>query len=134
MPDWLEGLRDRLPDPNEWVTSDPGIRGGEPCVKGTRLPALQVTDLLNDGVHPDAITEHYPGITGEIARGVWNWHWHRPEEEKQAECVERGHLAFMDGMCGHCDAYDPSKPEPTLDEIFEKNFRDTMRDWGVTDV
>ncbi|PYC76903.1 hypothetical protein C7C46_21185 [Streptomyces tateyamensis] len=61
----------RIPDllePRPHVSIDPAVRGGEPVVEGTRIPATEVAALLRDGVPPEQIGDYYPGVTAEAAR------------------------------------------------------------------
>jgi uncharacterized protein (DUF433 family) len=44
------------------TTVDPDIRGGEPCITGTRVPVAEVAALLADGVPTDRIGEIYPTV------------------------------------------------------------------------
>jgi uncharacterized protein (DUF433 family) len=60
----------RIPDllePRPHVSIDPAVRGGEPVVGGTRIPASEVAALLRDGVQPAQIGDYYPGVTPEAA-------------------------------------------------------------------
>ncbi|MFG3340559.1 DUF433 domain-containing protein [Glycomyces sp. NPDC048151] len=48
--------------PAALVESHPGIRGGEPVMRGTRVPAADVAGLLHDGLPWSNIHEYYPSI------------------------------------------------------------------------
>lgn len=61
----------KIPDllePRPHVSIDPAVRGGEPVVGGTRIPAAEVAALLRDGIPPERIGDFYPGVTPEAAR------------------------------------------------------------------
>lgn len=52
----------------QWQTriiSDPRICSGKPCIKGTRIPAHIVLDLLAAGETYAGIRKAYPDITDE---------------------------------------------------------------------
>ncbi len=49
------------------IVSNPGILGGEPVFRGTRIPFKILTDYLEGGESLDAFLEQYPGITREAA-------------------------------------------------------------------
>lgn len=49
----------------ECITSDPGILGGKPVVKGTRIAVYLVLDLLSEGHSFDDILALYPHLTHE---------------------------------------------------------------------
>jgi uncharacterized protein (DUF433 family)/DNA-binding transcriptional MerR regulator len=53
--------------PREHLGVDPTIRGGEPTIEGTRIPAADVAALIRDGVAPGRIDEFYPGVTAAAA-------------------------------------------------------------------
>jgi uncharacterized protein (DUF433 family) len=65
------------------VTADPRICGGNPCVRGTRIPIAVILDGLAEGLSPQQVIEHYPQLTvddihaalayaAELSReGIW---------------------------------------------------------------
>jgi hypothetical protein len=48
--------------PAELTWSNPGIRGGEPCMVHTRVPVEQVSTLLEDGATWEQVKDIYPSI------------------------------------------------------------------------
>ena len=46
----------------EWITSDPGILGGKPCVRGTRISVEFLLELLANGATPDGIAATYANV------------------------------------------------------------------------
>lgn len=44
------------------IWSDPERCGGEPCVRGTRVPVEFITDLIADGCDDAYITRAYPSV------------------------------------------------------------------------
>jgi uncharacterized protein (DUF433 family) len=61
----------KIPDllaPREHVAVDESVRGGEPVIQGTRIPASDVAALVRDGIPPDQISEFYAGVSAEAAR------------------------------------------------------------------
>jgi hypothetical protein len=55
--------------PAELTWSNPGIRGGEPCMLNTRVPVEQVSTLLEDGATWEQVKDIYPSIpTPEATR------------------------------------------------------------------
>lgn len=44
------------------IVCDPEIRGGEPVIRGTRVPAYTLADLAKQGVPAEEILEDYPSI------------------------------------------------------------------------
>lgn len=50
---------------DEWIVSNPGILGGKPCVRGTRISFEQILDLLAAGRTQADILAAYPHLPGE---------------------------------------------------------------------
>lgn len=48
------------------VEESPGIRGGEPVFRGTRIPVLMIADFLRRGVPRAEILEDYPALSEEL--------------------------------------------------------------------
>jgi uncharacterized protein (DUF433 family) len=48
--------------PAALVESVPGVRGGEPVMRGTRVPAADVAGLLADGLPWSEVHEYYPSV------------------------------------------------------------------------
>lgn len=57
-----------LLSPRTYVSVDPAVRGGEPVIEGTRIPAAEVAALVRDGIAPERIEEFYPGVGAAAAR------------------------------------------------------------------
>lgn len=52
------------------VTVDPGVCGGQPCVRGTRIAITIVLDALAEGLTEDAIIDHYPTLIKDDIRAA----------------------------------------------------------------
>ncbi len=52
------------------ITRDPGICGGEPVIKGTRVTLRTILASLAEGDTIEEILEDYPSITEEDIRSV----------------------------------------------------------------
>ena len=47
----------------ERIEIHPSIHGGKPCVAGTRIPVLNVLELLHEGISFDGIIrDYYPDL------------------------------------------------------------------------
>jgi uncharacterized protein (DUF433 family) len=66
------------------VVSDPGILGGKPVFRGTRLPVQSLFDYLADGLSLDYFLETFPSVTREHAAAVLRYGWLRIESELAA--------------------------------------------------
>ena len=47
------------------ISIDPGICGGKPCIKGTRIWASLILDLLSTGMRAEEIVGEYPQLVHE---------------------------------------------------------------------
>jgi len=52
------------------VVSDPAIRGGEPVIRGTRIPVYLIGDLLSQGADAREILEDYPSLNATMVRSA----------------------------------------------------------------
>ena len=52
------------------VVSNPGILGGKPVFRGTRLPVQTMFDYLADGLSLDYFRETFEGVAREDAQTV----------------------------------------------------------------
>ena len=49
------------------IVKDPGVMGGEPVFRGTRVPFKILTDYLEGGDSLDDFLEQYPSVSREAA-------------------------------------------------------------------
>lgn len=61
--------------------SDPGVLGGQPIFRDTRLPVSTLFDYLADGLTLDYFLESFPSITREQATAVLRYGMERIERE-----------------------------------------------------
>ena len=59
------------------VVSNPGILGGTPVFRGTRLPVQTLFDYLADGLTLDYYLETFEGVTRAEAKAVLRYGWER---------------------------------------------------------
>ena len=52
-----------------YIQRDPKIMGGEPVIRGTRVPVRTIASLIEDGESRDVLREAYPHVPEE-AYGV----------------------------------------------------------------
>ena len=55
-------------DLKERITVTPGIRGGKPCIKGTRITVYDVLEYLAGGTTEDQILKDFPKLTRDDIR------------------------------------------------------------------
>ncbi len=52
------------------VTTTPGVCGGKPCIRGTRIYISIILDSLAEGATLDDILESYPHLTKDDIRAA----------------------------------------------------------------
>jgi uncharacterized protein (DUF433 family) len=52
------------------ITMIPGVMGGKPCLKGTRITVETLIDHLSSGETIDDLLQGYPGITEDDVRAA----------------------------------------------------------------
>jgi uncharacterized protein (DUF433 family) len=52
------------------VVIDPEIHHGDPCIKGTRIPASVIVGSIADGMSVSEVLEAYPQLTPEDIRAA----------------------------------------------------------------
>ena len=52
-------------DWREYITIDPDIHHGDPCIKGTRIPVTTIVGSLADGMSARDVIEAFPQVTPE---------------------------------------------------------------------
>jgi len=55
-------------DPSDLIVRDPTICGGQPTLKGTRVPLRIVLAFLAQGESVELILDEFPGLTDEHLR------------------------------------------------------------------
>ena len=56
---------ERLSKARSLVVSEPGIRGGEPVLRGTRIPVHMLAELVKQGASAEELLEDYPSLDRE---------------------------------------------------------------------
>ena len=52
------------------VSTDPGVCGGKPCIRGTRIYIAIILDALAEGLSPEQILAHYPSLSIDDIRAA----------------------------------------------------------------
>lgn len=55
---------------DERIQIDPDIRGGKPCIKGTRITVYDVLEYLAGGMTEDELLADFPSLQHEDIRAV----------------------------------------------------------------
>lgn len=60
-----------------YISIDPEIRFGKPCIKGTRIAVFDVLSWLASGMSEDEIISDFPQLTKEHIRAALSFAAHR---------------------------------------------------------
>jgi uncharacterized protein (DUF433 family) len=55
------------------IISDPGILGGKPCIKGTRISVEMILEWVASGASRDDIVRSYPQLTADDVEEALNF-------------------------------------------------------------
>lgn len=70
---------------NSYITSEPGICGGKPCIAGTRIRVQDIFVLHElQGLSVDDIIDGYPHLSQSQVYAALSYYWdHREEIDQQ---------------------------------------------------
>jgi uncharacterized protein (DUF433 family) len=57
----------------QWIETNPDIKGGEPVIRGTRIGVRGVAQRMNDGDTIEILTEDYPHIPAEAFQTAYTY-------------------------------------------------------------
>jgi len=52
------------------ISVDPKVCAGKPCIRGTRIYISIILDGLAEGLTPEEVIDHYPGLTLDDIRAA----------------------------------------------------------------
>ena len=55
-------------DYKEFITTNPAVRSGKPCIRGTRITVSDVLEYLAGGMSEDEVLHDFPELTREAIR------------------------------------------------------------------
>jgi uncharacterized protein (DUF433 family) len=55
-----------------YITTDPEIMSGQPCIVGTRIPVARVLFLIKQGYSLKEVQEDYPHVPMKVLEGVFS--------------------------------------------------------------
>lgn len=55
---------------NDRITIDPEVRGGKPCIRGTRITVYDILEYLAGGMSEDQIIDGFPSLEREDIRAA----------------------------------------------------------------
>src|SRR6267154_5831139 len=57
-----------------WVSTTPGVCGGEPCIRDTRHTVSGLVEWRRLGLTDDQILEHHPDLTHADLESAWDYY------------------------------------------------------------
>lgn len=57
-------------DWRQFISVEPDVYHGEPCIKGTRIPVSVIVGSVADGLSPEEIIEAYPQLEKESVQAA----------------------------------------------------------------
>ncbi|MBK1645872.1 hypothetical protein CKO25_14695 [Thiocapsa imhoffii] len=57
-------------DRTDLITIDPDIRGGKPCIRGTRMTVYDILEYMEGGISEAEILADFPSLKAEHLRAV----------------------------------------------------------------
>ncbi len=67
------------------VVSDPNIRGGEPVIRGTRVPVYMIADLVKQGADFREILEDYPLLDAQMVEAALAYTQTKPKRGRPSK-------------------------------------------------
>ena len=67
------------------VVSDPTIRGGEPVIRGTRVPVYMIADLVKQGAGFPEILEDYPSLDAQMIQAALAYAQTKPKRGRPSK-------------------------------------------------
>lgn len=53
------------------ITVTPDVRGGKPCIRGTRITVYDILEYLAGGMSEKEIVADFPDLTPDDVRACW---------------------------------------------------------------
>ncbi|HKG04167.1 MAG TPA: DUF433 domain-containing protein [Conexibacter sp.] len=66
------------------IRRDPKVMGGEPVIRGTRVPVRTIAALIEDGEAHDILREDYPHVPEEAYEVAVLWASENPRRDRPA--------------------------------------------------
>ena len=73
-------IGDLAAQPTVYIETRPGVQGGEPCVRGTRVPVWVLAAMHKQGDTPEDLLEAYPNLdAAQVYAALSYYYAHRAE-------------------------------------------------------
>jgi uncharacterized protein (DUF433 family) len=68
-------ISDLAAQPARYIEARPGVQGGEPCIKGTRIPVWVLAAMHKQGDTAEDILEAYPNLTAAQVHAALSYYY-----------------------------------------------------------
>jgi uncharacterized protein (DUF433 family) len=73
-------IHDLVTQPTTYIVARPGVQGGEPCIRGTRIPVWVLAAMHKQGDTAEEILEAYPNLSAAQVYAALSYYYeHRAE-------------------------------------------------------
>ncbi|MGO8905638.1 MAG: DUF433 domain-containing protein [Solirubrobacteraceae bacterium] len=69
---------------DQWIETNPGIKGGEPIIRGTRIGVRAVAQRIDRGDSVEVLTEDYPQVPAEAFQTAYTYAKAHPRRGRPA--------------------------------------------------
>jgi uncharacterized protein (DUF433 family) len=88
-------VSDLVLQPTKHIVSRPGVQGGSPCIRGTRVPVWVLASIHKQGDTPEDILEMYSNLTAAQVYAALSYYYeHRAEIDAEIAVQNVEHERF----------------------------------------
>ena len=85
-------INDLAVQPTKYILSRPGVQGGSPCIRGTRIPVWVLAAIHKQGDTPEDILDLYPNLSAAQVYAALSYYYeHRPEIDAEIAAQNTEH-------------------------------------------
>ena len=90
-------ISDLALQPSTYIVAQPGVQGGEPCIRGTRIPVWVLAAMHRQGDTAEEIPEAYPNLSAAQVYAVLSYYYeHRAQIDTVIAAQNVEHDRFRD--------------------------------------
>ena len=90
-------ISDLALQPSTYIVSQPGVQGGEPCIRGTRIPVWVLAAMHKQGDTAEEILEAYPNLSAAHVYAALSYYYeHRAQIDTVIAVQNVEHDRFRD--------------------------------------
>ena len=86
-------ISDLAEQPSAYITKRPGVQGGDPCIRGTRIPVWVLAAMHKQGDTVEDILDGYPNLTAaQVHAAISYYYEHRAAIDAVIAVQNRNHI------------------------------------------